>query len=47
MVWPCAKNGERVSEIILGWCPSGRRRIRKERPRNSWMQKVTTRTREK
>ena len=40
-------NEERVSEIILGWCPSGRRRIRKGRPRNSWMQKVTIGMRER
>ena len=31
---------ERLPQKILTWCPSGRRR--KGRPRNSWMQKVTT-----
>ena len=30
----------------MEWCPSGRRR-RKGRPRNSWMQEITTGMREK
>ena len=35
---------ERLPGNILQWCPPGRR---KERPRNSWMQNVTTGMREK
>ena len=31
---------ERLPRSILEWCPPGRRR--KGRPRNSWMQEVTT-----
>jgi hypothetical protein len=31
---------ERLSRRILEWCPSGRRK--EGRPRNSWMQEVTT-----
>ena len=41
MVWPRAKDGpRRLPRRILEWCPSGRRG--KGRPRNSWMQEVTT-----
>ena len=36
---------ERLPRRILEWCPPGRRR--KERPRNSWMQEVTTGMRER
>ena len=32
---------------MLTCCPPGRRRRRKDRPRNSWMQEVTTGMREK
>ena len=35
-------NGEKLSRKNLEWCPSGRRRRRKGRPRNSWRQEVTT-----
>ena len=34
------KDEERLPRRILEWCPHGRRR--KGRPRNSWMQEVTT-----
>ena len=42
-------NEERLPQQILEWCPPirRRRRRRKGRPRNSWMQEVTTRMREK
>ena len=36
---------ERLSRIILEWCPPGRRR--KVWPRNSWMQEVTTGVRQR
>ena len=36
---------ERLPRRILEWCPPGRRR--KGRPRNSWMQEVTTGMRER
>ena len=36
-------NEERVSRKILKWCSPEKRR--KGRPRNSWIQKVTTRIR--
>ena len=36
---------ERIPRRNLEWCPAGRRR--KERSRNSWMQEVTTRMRER
>ena len=38
-------NEERLPQEDLKWCPPGRRR--KGRPRNSWMQEVTTGVREK
>ena len=38
---------ERLPRKILEWCPPGRRRRRKGRPQNSWMQEVTTGMREK
>jgi hypothetical protein len=38
-------NEERLTRKILDWCPPGRRR--KRRPRNSWIQEVTTGMREK
>jgi hypothetical protein len=38
-------NEERLPRLILEWCQPGRRR--KERPRNSWMQEVTTGVRER
>ena len=34
-----------ISKKIVEWCPPGRRR--KRRPRNSWMQEVTSGMREK
>ena len=40
-------NEERLTQNILEWCPPGRRRIIKGRPRNSWIQKITTGMREK
>ena len=36
---------ERLTRKILKWCPPGRRR--KGKPRNSWMQEVTTAMTEK
>ena len=46
MVWPRAKmDEERLPPKILEWCPPGRKR--KGRPRNWWMQEVTTGMREK
>ena len=39
-------NKERLPRKILEWCLPGRRR-RKGRPRNSWMQEVTTGMRER
>jgi hypothetical protein len=36
---------ERLPRRILEWCPTGGRR--KGRPRNSWMQEVTTGMRER
>ena len=38
-------NKERLPQKIQAWCPSGK--SRKGRPRNSWMQEVTTEIREK
>ena len=38
-------NQERLPRRILEWCPPGRRR--KGRPRDSWMQEVTTGMRER
>ena len=36
---------ERLPRKMLGWCPPGRKR--KGRPRNSWMEEVTTGIKEK
>ena len=38
-------NKEKLPRKILEWCPPGRRI--NGRPRNSWMQKITTGMREK
>ena len=38
-------NEKTIHPKILEWCPPGERRM--GIPRNSWMQKVTTRMREK
>ena len=40
-------NEEMLPGKILEWCMPGRRRRRKGRPRNSWMQEVTTGLRKK
>ena len=47
LVWPRAirMDQEMFPRRILEWWPPGRRR--KGRPRNSWMQEVTTGTRER
>ena len=49
LVWPRAKNGWRKAPSEnFGMCPPGRRRRRRRgRPRNSWMQEVTTGMRER